>query len=498
MTTYLVGIDLGTTTCRCALFDPDGHEVAAVYREVRVDYPRPLWAEVDPDVWWRAVVEVVREAVGRVDASRIAAVGLSGLMHAPVLLDAEQRPLAPAMLWMDQRCAAQSQAMNAEAGDGERRAFATTVSAPKLRWLVESRPDLIARAGTFVLPKDYVRIRLTGVGGTDTSDAGGTGLWDRDGEAWLPEAVELARIPRSLLPETRPATALAGGVTAEAAAATGLPAGTPVAVGGSDVYCTRIAVGPLAEGEVCLYMGTAAWMAFLDAQSRPRGFGSTATTGAALRWARDLLAGNVASSPAGGSPAPRAPAGGPAPTAIGASYEQLLDGAESIEPGSEGLFFLPHLMGERGPTPEPLARGALIGLTLRHGRAHVARAVVEGTAFQIRRNFDERAPSPVRGGVVAGGAAKSRLWMQTLVDVVGVALRVPATAESSVLGAAMLGGVAAGRFSLAEGQARMVRPGATFGPDAERSRRYDALYRRYCQLDAMLLPWFREIGEGAW
>lgn len=453
----------------------------AVYREVRVDYPRPLWAEVDPDAWWRSVVEVVREAVGQVDPGRIASVGLSGLMHAPILLDADGRPLAPAMLWMDQRCAPQSQAMNAEAGGGdERRPFATTVSAPKLRWLVETRPDLIARASTFVLPKDYVRIRLTGVGGTDTSDAGGTGLWDREGEGWLPGAVELARIPRSLLPETREATARAGGVSADAAAQTGLPVGTPVAVGGSDVYCTRIAVGPLENGEVCLYMGTAAWMAFLDARGRPGGFGSTATTGAALRWARDLLASD--------DPA----------ASIGASYEHLVAGAEGIEPGSEGLFFLPHLMGERGPAPEPLARGALIGLTLRHGRSHVARAILEGTAFQIRRNFDERAPSPVRGGVVAGGAAKSPLWMQILVDVVGVPLRVPANAESSVLGAAMLGGVAAGLFTLPEGQARMVRPGPTFRPDPEGARRYDALYRRYCRLDAMLLPWFREIGEGAW
>jgi xylulokinase len=480
VTPYLVGIDLGTTTCRCAVFEPDGCEAAAVYREVRVDYPRPLWAEVDPDAWWRCVVEVVREAVAQVDASRIAAVGLSGLMHAPVLLDAEDRPLAPAMLWMDQRCAPQSRAMAAEAGDGDRRQFATTVSAPKLRWLVETRPELIARASTFVLPKDYLRIRLTGVGGTDTSDAGGTGLWDRDAEGWLPRAVELAGIPPSLLPEARPAGARAGGVTAEAAAETGLPVGTPVAVGGSDVYCTRIAVGPLAEGEVCLYMGTAAWMAFLDAQGRPRGFGSTATTGAALRWTRDLLVGDVSGLP------------------IGASYEQLLTGAEGIDPGAEGLFFLPHLMGERGPTPEPLARGALVGLTLRHGRAHVARAVLEGTAFQVRRNFDERAPAPIRGGVVAGGAAKSQLWMQILVDVVGVALRVPATAESSVLGAAMLGGVAAGLFTLEEGQARMVRPGPTFRPDPARTARYDALHSRYRQLDALLVPWFREIGEGAW
>lgn len=479
---YLLGIDLGTTTCRCAIFDLVGREVAAAYREMRVDHPRPLWAEVDPSAWWRGTVLVIREALERVRPGEIGALGLSGLMHAPVLLDAANKPLAPSMLWMDQRCAPQSAAMNAEAGgQGQHDFDATTVSAPKLRWIAETQPDLLARARTFVLPKDYLRIRLTGVDGTDASDAGGTGLFDREREEWIPRAVELSRVPRALLPEVRPAWALAGLITVAAAAETGLRIGTPVAVGGSDVLCTRLAVGPLEDGEVCLYMGTASWMFFFggkrpDGQPAIRGSGRTAATGAALRWARDLLA------PPGGA-------------SITESYDAVLEGVDGIEPGAEGLLFLPHLMGERGPQPEPLARGALVGLTLRHGRSHVVRAVLEGTAFQIRRNFDERAPEPVRGGVVAGGAARSPLWMQILVDVVDVPLRIPAATETSALGAALLGGVAAGFFTLAEGQARMGRPGPAYRPDRERTARYEALYRRYCRLDGMLMPLFREIGE---
>jgi xylulokinase len=478
---YLLGIDLGTTTCRCVAFDLAGREVADARCETPVSYPRPLWAESEPEQWWRCVVAMIRQVGARVRPEQIAAVGLSGLMHAPVLLDESDRPLAPAMLWMDQRCAPQAAAMNAEGAGGER-PIATTVSAPKLRWLAETHPELLARARSVVLPKDYLRIRLTGVGGTDHSDAGGTGLFDRERETWVDGAVAASRLPRALLPAVRPAWALAGGVSAAAAAETGLRAGTPVAVGGSDVLCTRVAVGPLEEGEVCLYMGTAAWMAFAgprgaDGQVVTRGFGSTATTGAALRWTRDLF----------GQPGAGA----------ALSYEEVLAGADAVAEGAEGLIFLPHLMGERGPEPEPLARAAFVGLTLRHGRSHIARAVLEGTAFQIRRNFERRAPAPVRGGVVAGGAARSQLWMQILVDVVDVGLRVPAQTEASVLGAALLGGVAAGLFTLEAGQAAMVHPGRLYQPDPSRARRYASLYERYCRLDGLLMPLLRELSEEA-
>lgn len=478
-TPHLLGIDVGTTTCRCAVFDLTGRPVAMASQEMAVRYPRPLWAEIDPEVWWLTCVEVIHKVLECVPPDAIGAVGLSGLMHAPVLLDAADCPLGPTMLWMDQRCAPQSAAMDAEAADHGRPEFdSTTVSAPKLRWIVENRPDLLARARTFVLPKDYIRIRLTGIGGTDASDAVGTGLFDRDREAWMPRAIELSRVPPALLPEVRPASALAGRVTEAAAAETGLQEGTPVAYGGSDVYCTKIALGPFEVGEVCLYMGTAAWMSFVgghrpDGQPIFRGSGRTAATGAALRWARDLLA---------------VPLG----VRAHASYEAVLDGVERIAPGAEGLLFLPHLMGERGPRPDPLARGALVGLTLRHGPPHIIRALLEGTAFQIRRNLDAHAPERVRGGIVAGGAAKSPLWMQILVDILGIELRSPACVEASVLGAAMLGGVAGLFFSLSDGQALMLRPGRTYRPNPERVVRYGPLYGRYCQVDEMLMPGYAE------
>jgi xylulokinase len=178
---------------------------------------------------------------------------------------------------------------------------------------------------------------------------------------------------------------------------------------------------------------------------------------------------------------------------VRSSYDALVRLAEAVPPGAEGLFFLPHLMGERGPTADPLARGALVGLTLRHGRGHLVRAVIEGTAFQLRRLIDARASgAPPAGAVACGGAARSSLWMRVLADVTHLPLRVPAVVEAAALGAAILGGAAAGVLTVEEAQRRMVHPGPTFAPDSERSFQYEALYTHYCRLDDLLAPWFRE------
>jgi xylulokinase len=524
----VLGIDLGTTTCRSAVFDLDGNEVASASVESEIRYPQPSWAEVDPEWWWTATAQVVRETLrrGEIRPEQVAGIGITGLMHAPVLVDGAGQPVAPAILWMDQRCAPQCEAMAREAeaaGLPLGRAFSTTHTAPKLRWFADEQPETLARAQHLLLPKDFIRLRLTGVAGTDASDAGGTGLFDRSANDWAWELVRLARVPFPLLPSIRPAWALAGTVTAEAAAQTGLREATPVAVGGADTYCTRLGAGPLTPGEICLYLGTAAWISRAtgtapDGRPVTAGFGATATTGAALRWARDLLGattvddrrpttddrrpateGTHSSSvlrPASNHNLSAAPD-------IAASYDALTREAAGVVPGAEGLFCLPHLMGERGPQPDPLARGALVGLTLRHRRPHVVRAVLEGTVFQIRRVLEARlgvtpredgAAPAVTGGVVCGGAARSALWLQLLVDVTGLTLRVPAAVECGALGAAMLGGVAAGLRTLEEAQARMTRIDRTLTPDPATAARYEPLYARYCELDDLLLPWFNKNG----
>lgn len=485
---YVLGIDVGTTTCRSAIFDLQGNQCASALREIPVSYPRLMWAEVEPDVWWRATAQVIREAVTKsgIEPQAIKGVGLSGLMHAPVLLDSDGRPITPAMLWMDQRCAPQSAAMNAELhrtgdDDGSERHFSTTWTAPKLRWLAEMRPEVLAQARTLLLPKDFVRYRLTGELCTDYSDAGGTGLLDDHRDAWDWNMVDLARVPHGIIPALRSSWDAAGTVTPDAAAETGLAPGTVVAVGGGDTSCTLMGAGDLGYREVCIYLGTAAWIAFVDGRGPDgrtimRGFGSTATTGAALRWVRDLLVGDEHVD-------------------VNASYDALTAQAAQAAPGSEGLLFLPHLMGERGPQPDPLARGALVGLTLRHGRSHMVRAILEGTAFHLRRVLDARKErlwpdSGPLAGATCGGAARSSFWMQLLADVTQVTLRVPDVVEAGVLGAAMLGGIAAGVLDRETASTQMVRIGHVYRPNPALASRYDALYARYCQLDDLLVPWF--------
>jgi xylulokinase len=488
---YVMGIDLGTTTCRCAIFDLRGIEIASAYREILVRYPRPLWAEVDPETWWLSTAEVVRDALDRssIAPDQIAGVGLSGLMHAPVLLDADGQPLVPAMLWMDQRCAPQCEAMSRERlalGTSKMtEGFIPTHTAPKLRWLADTQPEVLARGRDLLLPKDFVRYRLTGAICTDVTDASGTGLFDHERGEWDWEAVQLAHIPPDILPPVRPSWAPGGHVTLEAARATGLAPGTVVAVGGGDTSCTLTGVGALVAGEVCVYLGTAAWIALVDGDAqggRPSigGFSATATTGAALRWVRDLLAG------AGGARGSD-------------SYGTLTQQAADVPSGAEGLFFLPHLMGERGPQADPLARGALIGLTLRHSRPQMVRAILEGTVFHLRRLLEAQASehgltSKATAGVACGGAARSPLWMQLLADITGMAVRVPVVVEAGVLGAAILGGVAAGILTRDTASTQMAHVGPTYTPNPVLTPRYNRLYARYCQLDDMLAPWFRESG----
>ena len=545
MSTYLLGLDVGSTTCRCAIFDAEGQAVAWAAVEGTVRYPRPRWAEVDPEQWWQNTVAVIRGALADAEQrgvapEQIAGVGLTGLMHAPVLLDHAGVPVAPAMLWMDQRCAPQCDAMVREGealGIRGARRFGTSLSAPKLRWLAEAQPDVLARAAHLLLPKDFVRFHLAGEGGTDPSDAGGTGLFDRDAGTWDLAVVDLARAPRSLLPTVRPADSVAGRITSQAAALTGLVAGTPVAVGGADTFCTRLGAGPLANGEACIYLGTAAWIAMPppsspsgapattgDGRPRVRGFGSTSTTGAALRWMRDLLWDEGPGGDEKQETKDQSGSGGGDSSSVlrpSSSYDSLTALAADVPIGAEGLCFLPHLMGERGPVAEPLAQGALVGLTLRHGRAHVARAGLEGTAIQIRRLLEASAgltppaapPAPsvslsptalgygtatlqaaegaVTRGVVCGGGARSALWMQVLADVTGLDLRAPAEVEAGALGAAILAAAAAGVSSVGDAQARMVNAGATYTPHPDAVRAYAAVYHRYVSLDNLLMPWFR-------
>lgn len=476
----LLGLDLGTTTVRAVLFDGTGATLAEACSEPPVYYVPPDGAEIDAEERWGCAAAAMRACLANAGdaAGRIAAVGLSGLLHALVPVDAQGRALARAMLWMDQRCHPQAEHMTRAHGETIRRLFghaevSTTWSAPKLAWLVERRPDLVARTARFLSLKDLVVERLTGAVATDPGCAGGTLLYDRRAGAWSEEMLALVGVDAGTMPPILPPTTVMGGVTPAAAERTGLRAGTPVVLGSGDTTCTRLGAGTEGTGRGCLYLGTAAWLAV----PRPGGgaFGATATTGAALKWLAELL--------------------GLAPgESCRAAYERLSRDAATAAAGAGGLLFLPHLMGERGPIPDPLAKGVLFGLNLAHGRAEVARAVLEGCALHLRSILEGVGGAPVDELVIAGGGARSPVWRAVMADVLAVRLLVPEVLEAGALGAALLAGVAVGMFeSPADAQVRCVRYVGVERPDAGRVALYDRIYRLYLELEERVAPLYGRL-----
>ena len=462
----LAGVDLGTTNCRCLLVDESGGSVAAASVEIPIEYAPPDRAEVQPERWWEATLAVLRTALGRGGrrAEEVDAIGLSGLMHAPVLVDGEGRALVAAQLWLDQRCAFEAAALQRDFADRQRHLdLRTSVSAPKLAWMASHIPGALAQARVIMLPKDFVRMRLTGDVATDSSDAAGTGLFDSDEGAWIEDVALKVGVRLDQLPTVRRADEPAGVLSSPAAAASGLRAGIPVATGGADTLCTRLGAGRLEVGRLLVYLGTAAWVAVVEgadeiAGVRATDVGATTASGAALSWVRALLSS----------------------TAPPLDYREMDNLAAHAPIGSAGVTFLPHLMGERGPEAAPTARAAWNGLTLAHGQEHLVRAVMEGVAFQFRRVLESGVPGLARSGAPAfavGGICRSAFWSQIFADVTGLSYEIPRQPEAAAQGAALLGARAAG----------FAEPGTVWPnpvdrlvePDAGTRASYEEAYERF-------------------
>jgi xylulokinase len=502
-TPLFLALDAGTTSFKAMLVDAEGRVVGHERAEICLRHPHPLWAEVDADDWWRAAADRVPRllALPGVRAEAVAAVGVTGAMHALVAVDAAGAVLAPALTWFDQRCRPQAEALRETQAPAFEAVGGINVhaSSARLRWLRERRPEVVERTHCFLLPKDFLRQRLTGRFATDSSDARSTSMVDRQTGDWCRELIEaVLQVPAGKLPEIRPATEIAGPVTEAAAAALGLRAGTPVAIGMGDVPSTLIGVNAFRAGELCVYLGTGGWMARTlppegEREPRTAWAGSTLACGSAFNWARRLLCPDEA---AGGAP----------------DYGAMERALASLPAGSEGLLFLPHLLGERGRCGDPDARGAFFGLTLGHTPAHLLRAVVEGVAFQIRREIDAAATASGRAAAPAhpahtesaccappheaitlsGGAARSPQWRRVLAGVTGRLVSVPAVPDTTALGAAILAAVAVGHFSSARaGAAAWVRPGVEVEPSAEDLSTYAEAYERFAALEAALQPLYR-------
>lgn len=468
---YLIGIDSSTTATKALLIDETGAIVAVAATEYDFQTPHPLWSEQDPALWWEGTVASVRRVLAEsgVDPAAIAAVGLTGQMHGLVLLDAAGEVLRPSILWNDQRTASQCDEIRSRLGKAELVRITgndalTGFTAPKILWVAENEPEIYARVHSILLPKDYVRYKLTGDYATDRAGAGGTLLVELATRDWSPQVVEALGIDPAWLPSTHEGTQITGVISAAAADATGLRAGTPVVGGGGDQAAGGVGVGAVEEGIVALSLGTSG-VVFAAADSpiyEPEGrlhafphalpgkwhlMGVMLSAAGSLRWYRDTLAPGVA-------------------------YDDLLAPAAAIPPGSDGLLFLPYLTGERTPHPDPLARGAFVGLTVRHSQAHLTRSVLEGVAFGLRDSFElmkAAGLSAIRQVRVSGGGARSPLWRQILADVLGSELATVNTTEGAAFGAALLAGVGAGVWPDGEtacGETVRVTGSTTPNPDA--------------------------------
>jgi xylulokinase len=480
--TLLLGIDVSTTGAKALLVDGRGTVVASATTPLALSTPQPLWSEQDPHEWWTGVARSIREALAaaRVQGGDVSAVGLTGQMHGLVLLDAERRVLRPAILWNDQRTGAECDEIRARLGGRERLVRVTGndaltgFTAPKILWVRKHEPDVYARARLVLLPKDYVRLRLTGEPAMDKADGSGTLLFDLAARDWSAEVLAALEIPRAWLPRTFEGPEVTGRVSAAAAAETGLREGTPVMAGGGDQAAGAVGTGAIAPGVVSLTLGTSGVVfattdaPLVEPQGRLHAFchavpgkwhlmGVTLSAAGSLQWYRDTLA-------------------------PGVSFDALVQEAASAPAGSEGLLFLPYLSGERTPYPDPHARGAFVGLTVRHTRAHLTRAVLEGVAFSMRdvmALFAQAGLASVREVRVAGGGAKSALWRKILASALGADLVTVNSTEGAAYGAALLAGVGSGAWPDAAAACAAISVTGRTEPDAEWRKVYDAQYPRY-------------------
>ena len=493
-----IGIDSSTTATKALLIDETGAVLGVAATEYGYATPQPLWSEQDPELWWDGTVGSIRAVLAQtgVDPADVAGIGLTGQMHGLVLLDEHGEVLRPAILWNDQRTGAQCDEIRRRVG--RERFIAVTgndaltgFTAPKILWVAQNEPEIYARARQVLLPKDYVRYRLTGDYATDRAGGAGTVLFDLAARDWSADIAAALDIPLDWLPPTYEGPAVTGVISAAAAEATGLRAGTPVVGGGGDQAAGAVGVGAVKEGIVSLVLGTSGVVfatvdqPFIEPNGRLHSFchsvpqrwhlmGVMLSAAGSLRWYRDTVA-------------------------PGMSFDDLLAPAADVPPGCDGLVFLPYLTGERTPHPDPLARGAFVGLTVRHALPHMSRAVLEGVAFGLRDSFElmqEAGLSSIKQVRVSGGGARSPLWRQILADVLDSELVTVNTTEGAAYGAALLAGVGAGAWPDVDTacDAAITVTGSTL-PQTETVATYQRVYDVYRGLYPTLKSTFDALAE---
>ena len=470
----VVGIDVGTTGVKGIAVAPDGTVAKVAEHGYPLSTPHAGWSEQDPEDWWRATEVVLGMLGAELGGARIVGIGLSGQMHGLVALDNADTVIRPAILWNDQRTGAECAEIEERIGlerlialTGNR--ALTGFTAPKLLWLRRNEPDAYHRIARIMLPKDYVRLRLTGEWAIDVADASGTLLLDVAARTWSNEVLDALELPAGWLPRVLESPEVSGLTVAGGP----VPAGIPVAAGAGDCAAAAVGVGIDRPGPLSIVMGTsgvvfAALPAFAsDSQARVHAFchavpgqwhamGVMLSAAGSLQWFRDRLAPE-------------------------ASFADLVAEAEAWGAGADGLLFAPYLAGERTPHADPSARAAFTGLELRHDRGALVRAVLEGVAFGLRDSLElvQGLGGPVDRARASGGGARG-LWLRIVSSALGLPIELTAVEEGSAYGAALLGGVAGGMFAdVPDAVARCVRVHSTVEPDPVWQSAYEDIYARF-------------------
>ncbi len=493
MRKHVLGIDVGTGGTRAVIMDENGRIVASASEDHQpFASPKIGCAEQRPEDWWRAAKIAIRKAmeIGKLRGDEIACVGFSGQMHGAVMLDGFDEVVRPALIWCDVRTEKQCKELNKRIGAEKLIQLAcnpalTNFTLTKLMWTRENEPENWARVRSVMLPKDYVRLKLTGERATDLADASGTLMLDVAKRKWSSEVLQAVAMDQSLLPSLHESPDVCAQISAEGAEATGLKVGTPVVAGAGDQAAGAVGMGIARPGAVSATIGTSGVVfaatdrPALDPKGRLHTFchaipgrwhvmGVTQAAGLSLRWFRDCFGSKFAEQNAD-------------------SFDQLTAEAATVPPGAEGLLWTPYLMGERTPHLDPNARAALVGLTASHTRAHVIRAILEGVTFSLRDTFTifREMNVPVNSIRLGGGGATSLLWRQIQADIYGKEVEIVEAEEGAAFGAAMLAGVGAKIWlSVDTACDAVVRVVKRVHPNPENAAMMVACYEKYVRIYA--------------
>lgn len=481
---YLLGIDVGTNGCKATLLRSDGVVIATSSHEYSVEFPKPGWAEQDPEAVYRACVKSVREVVdkSRVESREIVGIGLTGHMHSSTLIGVDGEPVRPIIVWMDQRSTKQVEWLKRNIGEDEvsritYNPITTTYTLPQLLWVREEEPDNWKRVYKVLQPKDFIKYRLTKNPSTDYTDAAATLMLDCRSHKWSKEILEKTSIPLEILPEIHEPHEVIGSISRRAAEDLKLKEGTPVVAGAGDVAAESFAVGLLEEGSSLIRLGTAGAIFVTTRKPVPdpkkrvfyfahviKGYwfivAATQASGWSVRWLREVFYTGLSEEEA---------------------YPLIDSEAKEAPVGSEGLIYHPYLMGERSPYWDPFLRGDFIGVTARHSRKHFSRAVLEGVAFSFKDNFEviKELGAKLEEVKLIGGGAKSSIWRKIICDVLGVKAYLPKVGDAS-LGAAMLAGLGVKVFEdYREAVEKCLKIEAVEEPDLKNYQLYSRLFKIY-------------------